>query len=403
MTQKNTVEPDRKRLISAPLWRLLSVQFIMNASHFMAMPVLAIYCSTVLNLSLASTGAVLSVYFIASRATPVFIAPVVDRYSRWNAVIIGLLMRGLGFLGIYYASGEMQPILFSIILGLGTSIYEAGAYGTIGSQREEVREKLIIYNVQFLSLACVAGPIAGAGLALIDFGLPLLCSAVLFFIIAGVAFFENSEELRIHTPTTIADSLKTVLRDKAFIMLCIVLLPWWAIFAQLFAAFPLEATARGENANWANAVIIINGIFGFLALFITTKLLDRFGVAAVVLYAVLTVGLSVGLIGMFSGLTSLLILVAIFTCAEVSLISGTEILVGRHAVGRSVSTYFAMFNMSWGLGGAIGGGIGPYLASSPLGAATWPLFGAVALFTFFGFLLYSRGEAGNTIGHLDSP
>lgn len=84
--------------LSLALWRLLGLQGVMNASHFMAMPLLAVYCTSALGLSAATTGAVLAVYFAGARMTPVVVAPLVDRFGRWPAVSWGLFLRGVVFL-----------------------------------------------------------------------------------------------------------------------------------------------------------------------------------------------------------------------------------------------------------------------------------------------------------------
>jgi Na+/melibiose symporter-like transporter len=376
--------------LSLALWRLLGLQGVMNASHFMAMPLLAVYCTSALGLSAATTGAVLAVYFAAARMTPVVVAPLVDRFGRWPAVSWGLFLRGVGFFGLLLAPGETAALLATLVLGLGTALTEAGAYGVIGAQPQATRERLIVFNAQALNVGCVLGPLTGAGLAAVDLMLPLLASGVLFVGLALAALFERSPELTTHTPQPMSESYSAVLGDRAYLLLCVVLVPWWALFAQLFAAFPLEATARGGSPGWAGSVLVVNGGIGFLVLFAVPALMRAFGTIGLLAVAIATGGVAIGLVGQVPGLVLLLLLVAIFSAAEIAVLAGAEILVGRHAGGRAVSTYFALFNMSWGLGGALGGAAGPLMAQAADPKAAWALMGATALVSLAGLALYRR-------------
>lgn len=380
----------RKRRVTLPaaLWRLVAVQTLMNGSHFMAMPLLAVFCSEVLKLPVAAVGSVLAVYFIAARVMPVVVAPLVDRFGLWPAVTTGLMLRGAGFLGLYLAAGQRDAVLMAAALGLGTAIYEAGAYGVIGAQAQAERERLIVTNAQGLNLGCVFGPLAGAGLAMIDIALPLLLSGLLFLALACGTMLERAEVLRAHRPQAVRDSLGSVLGDKPFLVLCLALVPWWALFAQLFAAFPIEATARGGSASWAGSVLVVNGAIGFLVLFVVPALIRYLGTLGLLFAAAAVGGLAIASVGFTPGLWPLLVLVGLFSAAEIAILAAAEILVGRHAGGRAVATFFAVFNMSWGVGGAIGGAVGPWIASMPTSGAAWAALGASALLTLAGFALY---------------
>ncbi|MGI9371246.1 MAG: MFS transporter [Hyphomicrobiales bacterium] len=374
--------------LPAALWRLVLLQAAMNGSHFMVMPLLAVYCSEHLSLSASSIGLVLAIYFIAARVTPMVFGPLADRYGLWPSVILGLWLRGAGFFGLYFADTEGLALSTAAILGLGTSIYEAGAYGVIGNQKEACRERLIIENARALNLGCILGPLLGAGLAVYDLALPLLVSGAIFWIMCGVTLCERAPELRAHQRQPIASSLSAVWQDRAFILLCLALLPWWALFAQLFAAFPLEASARGGAASWASSVLVVNGSIGLLFLFAIPVIVSRVGANRTIALGALIGGLAVAGLAVAKGLPGLLVLVAVFTCAEVAILAASEILVGRHAAGQSTATFFAMFNVSWGLCGALGGAIGPWISTLSSPALAWCGLGASALLTVAGLRVY---------------
>ena len=376
--------------LSLALYRLVVVQGLMNGSHFMAMPLLAVYCVHVLSLNESQVGVVLAVYFLAARVTPVVTAPLADRYGLWPALVLGLIMRGLGFVVVFLFTDFWLVIAASIILGLGTSIYEAGAYGIIGAQPDRTRERLIVVNVQALNVGVVIGPLVGAMLAAINVSIPFIISGLLFLALGSLALFERSPELRSFNPQKVIDSYSTVLSDWPFLLLCIALVPWWALFAQLFAAFPIMAAELGGSAGWSGTVLVVNGAVGFLVLFAGNWLLKNFSPTTIIMVAAICGGVVTGLTGFSSSVIYLLIIVALFTCAEIPILVAAEVLVTRHAKGRSAATFFALFNVSWGVGSAIGGAVGPGITANESAPLLFAALGSTSIVLIAGLLWYKN-------------
>jgi MFS family permease len=85
--------------------RLLWMQGLMNASHFMTIPLLALYMSTNLHFSAAALASVMSANLLCAQALPLAAGAIADRFGSHRLITLGLLLRGLGFLGFSSLDG----------------------------------------------------------------------------------------------------------------------------------------------------------------------------------------------------------------------------------------------------------------------------------------------------------
>jgi MFS family permease len=114
--------------------RLLWMQGLMNASHFMTIPLLALYMSANLHFSAAALASVMSANLLCAQALPLAAGAVADRFGSHRLITLGLLLRGLGFLGFSYLDGPVAWVGCAAIAGTGVACYEGGVYGLFGRQ-----------------------------------------------------------------------------------------------------------------------------------------------------------------------------------------------------------------------------------------------------------------------------
>lgn len=380
---------ETSRFLPWPLVRLVVMQSVMNASHFMAMPLLAIHAVDNLRLSRTDVGTMLFAYFVCARVLPLVLAPLADRYGRWLALTAGLVLRSIGFLGFALQPGAAGAIALTACLGVGTSLYEAGAYGVIGSQERSVRERLIVVNAQGLNVGVVLGPLVGVLVAQGGTLAPILLSGVVFAVLTGAAIAERSPLVRSQAKTPFIANLRDVLGDGPYLLLCGSLVPWFVLFAQLFSSLPLEAADRGGAASWASLVILAKGASGLLALFAIPWMTRALGWRRMMVSCVALGAGSLGLVPLTSNATAILAIVAVYSVAEVGVLIIAEMIISQRSDQRSTSTYFAVFFASWGVGGALGGLLGPYLQHQYWGFQWgWPMMGCSCVLTIWGIQLY---------------
>ncbi|WP_152912297.1 MFS transporter [Candidatus Rhodobacter oscarellae] len=373
-SNRNTAEGvprGRPAWLPAPLKRIAILQACMNAAHFAAMPMLAVLVAGIPGAGAKLAGTALVIYFVLSRTGPLVLAPLAERFGLWNTVTVGLCLRGASFLFLSFlawttaaASGAIPA---AALLGLGQAAHEAGIYGVMGRQAAQWRDRLLVLNGQALNVGCVVGPLAGMGLALWSPAVAFAGGGIALLVLGIWSATERSELLRVRASTGRGFGLSRVLTDRLFLLLCVALVPFWAVFAQLFAAFPMLAAELGGSAAWANSILIVNGLVGVVALALVARWIEC-GLVVSMLFAGLAVAFAtVAGTTFVQTLLALLALVVLFSVGESFVMAASDILTGRHADGRSTALYFGCLNASAGIGAAIGGYVGAWDASGSKG------------------------------------
>lgn len=347
-----------------PLRRLAALQAAMNAAHFAAMPMLAVLILNLPGATAADAGTALAVYFALARGGPLLVGPLADRFGLWRALVAGLALRGAALVVLPFLPGGAGALIACALLGLGQASYESGAYGIMGAQPRASRDRLLVLNGQALNLGCVVGPLAGAGLALADPRLAFLGAGGLLLGLAAWCGRERSAVLRIRSDEPIGGSLRALLRDGRFLLLCAALVPFWALFAQLFAAFPILMARLGGATAWAGGVLFLNGLTGIAALALVGPWIARGRVVRMLVVGLAVASAAVLATTTASSLLVLMLVVVAFSVGESFVMAASDILTAEHADGRSPSTFFGLLNAAAGLGAAIGGLVGASAAAS---------------------------------------
>lgn len=147
---------------------LLRMQGLMNASHFMAVPLLALHMSVKLHFSSAALATVMAANLLSAQILPLMAGAIADRFGTGWMIIIGLWLRGLGFLGFALTDDAAAWVCFALIAGSGVACYEAGLYGIFGRQPKATLPALFASNNQMLNTGTAIGPLIGGLAGLFD-------------------------------------------------------------------------------------------------------------------------------------------------------------------------------------------------------------------------------------------
>lgn len=379
--------PKHADILSQPQNWIAALQAAMNGAHFAAMPMLAILITQRVEGGAAVAGTALAVYFALSRIGPIFLAGAVERFGLWRGVSLGLYLRGFAFIALPFATQRVEALAVAAILGLGQAIYEVSLYGVIGQQPRAQRDRLLVLNDQALNLGCVLGPVSGAALA--------LWAAEATFVVAGVTLIAlgfgciavRSDVPRVAPVSHHEGSVRPMLRDGRFLLLCVALVPFWAVFAQLFAAFPLLAASLGDEPAWANAILIVNGLAGIVALACLGPWIESDRTLRILCLGLVLAFATIAGTAMVNELWVLLAIVAIFSIGESFVMLAGHILTARHAEGRSATAYFGAFKASAGVGAALGAYVG-VVSADVQGGTGFLVLGTIGLGSMIGVAFY---------------
>jgi predicted MFS family arabinose efflux permease len=261
-----------------------------------------------------------------------------------------------------------SSIVVAALLGVGVAVYETGIYGVMAAQPRKMREALLMANIQALNIGCVLGPVIGFVFVLITFNLPFILPALVLMLLAGYCSLNRSPEYNNPSQDTVVTSASRVLKDKKFLWMCLSLIPFWALFAQLFGALPvLMVRASGSDAM-AGSVIFLNGFVGFFAVSVYAWLTKKIDARALAIVGCLIGAIATWFLESTVGLITLIFLVGLFSVAETFVTTAADILTSRYADGRSTGSYFSALNVSIGIGSALGAPLGMMAISQTSGA-----------------------------------
>lgn len=360
---------------------LLRMQGLMNASHFMSVPLLALHMSMTLHFSSVALATVMSVNLLSAQALPLIAGAVADRFGSRRMMALGLWLRGLGFLGFGITTDVTAWVCFAFAAGSGVACYEAGLYGILGRQPKASLPALFAANNQMLNMGTAVGPIIGGVAALSDARFSFAASALLFGLLGATVCRMKVESSKTSDRRPVLSSLHTAASNRNLWRLIAAALPWFFLFPQLYVAFPLYA-GRLAGTHAASAVYVVNGVIGLTFMLSAKRWLVRINPATSIMYAYLAAAIAFTSVTAFNNLGWFLLFIAGYTVIETIMLPALETMTGSLAIDGSQGTFFGAFSAAGALGGSAGYYTGSWLILNGTSLETWAIFGSVGAIGF---------------------
>lgn len=364
----------------ASLNGLVLSQAAMNAAHFLALPVLALHLAAIPAVGPSVAGLALGLFLAIARMGPLVTGPLADRVGAWGAIRVGLALRATGLAVVPLVDSTSTAYLAALLLGLGVALHEPAVYGALGTADTDKRDRLLLRHVQALNIGCVIGP-----------GLALLAgwSTSTSFLIAaaatgGVAVWAFLQRPHLTARTRQPTQGSVFAFDRHYLLFSMSLVPFWALFAQLFSALPILVADAGGSDIWAQSVILINGLVGIAVVPLILPALHMVGPRPILIAGCAIASACIGLLGMSVALSGLILLIVALSVAETAVTAAADILTARHADGRDVAGRFGMLAVGTGIGTSLGAPLGVVAADGePLVLILLGAFGALSCLAAF--------------------
>ncbi|MEX3671992.1 MFS transporter [Paraburkholderia phenoliruptrix] len=312
---------------------LLRMQGVMNASHFMTVPLLALYMSMTLHFNSVALATVMSANLLSAQTLPLIAGAVADFGSR-RMLALGLWLRGLGFLGFSVTNNETAWTCFAFAAGSGVACYEAGLYGVFGRQPKISHSALFAANNQMLNMGTAIGPLLGGLAALIDARFAFLASALLFGVLGASMSRSTVGTTETADRRAVLVNLRAAATNRDLWRLIVISFPWFFLFPQLYVAFPLYA-GRLAGPHAASAVYVVNGVIGLAFMLVAKRWLVRMNPAISTMYAYLAAAIAFTSVAAFDNLAWFLLFIAGYTVIETVMLPALETMTGSLAVDGS--------------------------------------------------------------------
>ncbi|MBB5235639.1 MFS transporter [Deinococcus budaensis] len=368
---------------------LIAANFLMWGGFFAVIPLVTVHFVDELGWAAASVGLVLGLRQLTQQGLTVFGGAWADRIGPKPLILAGCLIRTLGFAWMGFA--ETLPVLLAaaLLAGIGGGLFDAPKNAAITAvTAPEHRTRMFSLTSISGNLGMVTGPLIGAALLGLGFRTAALAAGSVYLLACAVL----AATLPHFRPAAVTggglDGLKTAALDRRFRRFTLVLVGYFLLSTQLNVAVTLKAVAlAGPGATGP-----LYGLSAGLAVVLQYPLLRfverRVRTRVALVAAVLTVALSLGLMGFAATFGQLLACVALYSLGTMLVYPTQQTLTARLAPPGLTGSYFGFSAISLGLGGAVGNVVGGLLidagARIGLPLLPWLSLMAVGLLTALG-------------------
>lgn len=260
------------KLSSQYRW-MLSAAFIFNLGFYMLIPFLAGYLKQDLLLSATLVGIVLGVRSFCQQGLFLVGGLLADLYGAKPLIVIGCLLRAIGFCLFLFADVISVLFLAAFLTGFAGALFTPAAQAYFAKQE-------MLSRAQMFSLVGVArnggellGPVCG--LLLLNVGFDILCAAAalpfLLFTIVFCVLLPSASKVKSAKPVSSTgekSNIKTmvsgVLGNRAFLKFSAIMMGYFMLINQISFAIPIHIVNQAgaqQDVAWVLTLCAIISIF----------------------------------------------------------------------------------------------------------------------------------------------
>ena len=324
---------------------LNAIIFLMSAGFHMIMPLLGNELIGAKGISVTVVTLILNFRIITQDLLMLPAGLLADRMGSRDALMLGAVIRGVGFLIMGVTSSI--PLLFvaSILAGIGGSFFFPASLSLYTELTDESNRIKVFSRREMLnSLGLVLGPVLGTALLFLGFKMVGMASALLFFGSAVVLrLFVGGNKYRAGRLKQSRSSFdwRIVLKDSKFLWFSVILMVITVYANQQLIAVPLRVNQIEPGYQYVGIIFSVTSIVMVLFQIHMTKLASmRFsqyrtmGLAA----AFFAGGLCV--IGFFNGIWALYAGSFIYSIGAMLFYPARNMLIAQYAPEGASGTYF---------------------------------------------------------------
>jgi len=375
---------------------LLVYTFFMVTGFAMLMPLVAVHFVEDIGLAVATVGGALAVRQLVQQGLAIGGGALADRYGARPMICIGVLLRALGFASLAFAQDLPMLFVAMVVSALGGALFEAPYQASIAAlTTEQTRPRYYALSNWVSGVATTIGPLIGVALLRFDFKLVCLVAAGCFalnFVIAALLLprIEIPEK-----PPALHHGFGLVLRDRPFMGLVGILLPYWFMAVQLNLSFPLLAQRLTGSADTIGLMFALSaGLTVVLQVPLVRWLEGKLDTTRVLLLGIVLMSISTGALGLATGVLSFMLCIAAFSIGAILTRPTQQTLIAQMANPRALGTFLGVSSLSLAVGGGIGNFAGGWLmdiaATRQWSLLPWLAFAAMGLLSALGVHCLNR-------------
>jgi MFS family permease len=373
-------------------WFLWAGMLVNRLGSFV-MPMLMVYLTSHLGLTLMQAGAVVSLYGLGALAGNTAGGALSDRIGRRATLLLSCVSSAVCLLAMPWAQAMPALMTTVLFLGLTTSMYQPSTQSMIADLVEpKYRIKAFSYSYWAVNLGFSMAALIGGFMAASNFALLFVLDAATTLAFAAIIWRFVAETKPQSTPA-LTGSVFTPYFDKHFLPFMAFSFVGAFVFMQHLTMLPAAMALKHFEPSDYGIAISVNGLFIVVLQGVASRVIVRgsrprwFAVASVIL------GIGFGLNAFADTLAMYAVTVAVWTLAEVILAPLNSSYVSDFAPPSMRGRYQGAYSLTWSLAMLVAPSVSPLVVTATSMEGLWFLCFGLGLFSAAGLWFFtSRAE-----------
>ena len=273
-----SIASDYRALRALPGYLQLTIltSFVFNCGFYLVVPFLATHMKEDLAFSGVLIGVVLGVRTFAQQGMFFFGGVLTDRFGIKPSLLIGCLVRVVGFLFLGLSHGVAGMLTGAVLTGLAGALFTPAIESAVSTWALEEEERGGLNRKEIWGLYGVAsqmGSVVGPGLGALLIAVPfeyvsmIACGAFfLMFVLLGLKLPATSDGIELSNPM---DSIRAVAANRTFLIFAVINASYLITYNQLYLALPADIARQGMDGGTISGYFVmasIISIFGQMPL-----------------------------------------------------------------------------------------------------------------------------------------
>jgi DHA1 family multidrug resistance protein-like MFS transporter len=374
---------------------LLIDNLLMWCGFFVVVPMISVHFVKDLGWAASLIGIVLAARQLVQQGFTMFSGALADRFGAREPILMGLLVRAFGFMGMGWSDRFPLLLASSLLAGFGGALFESPKSAAMAALSDEATRKRM-YAVQGVSnnLGMGLGVLLGGLLIKSSFTMVAMASGFCY-IAAFVLTFILLPQVRVSSGKRgLWAGLGMAMRDRRFITFTLISMGYFILWVQLSLGISLQAerlTGKPEAVSW---VFLINTIVGIALQYPIVRLLEpRLKAMQGLILGTLLMSIGLGMVALATHIGLLLACVFLYALGSLIMSPYQQAVMVEISDSRALGSYMGF---GW-LGLAFGGALGNYSAGAlyDLGKSVgfeglaWVVMFVIGMMTVLGLYWFS--------------
>lgn len=267
MRLKATIVRDWQQL--SPAAKLLILNGLaFNTGFYMLMPFLANHLGGTLGLAGWASGLIIGMRVFSQQGLFLVGGMLGDRIGYRPAIILGCLVRSMGFSLLGWANNLPLLLLAACLTGFAGALFTPCAQAYLAAECKDNGQRQAAFSLHNLASTAgmLLGPLIGLALLSTSFMLTGLVAGVVFFLLTWAQWkiLPADSVVEKKAQPSIRAQWSTLISNRPFLIFCSFATAYQLLFHQLYLAVPAFIYGNHLDKSWLSVLFTINALIGVL-------------------------------------------------------------------------------------------------------------------------------------------